>query len=91
MPPKTSTLLHGLPRVPIAPAAGKKRAKSASAPSAAKKKSRKQKTAADDLPAIDPDVAEFLEDEAMAEEVDEAAEHISETREHTPPTDSPSP
>nr|BAD30580.1 aminotransferase-like protein [Oryza sativa Japonica Group]BAD31383.1 aminotransferase-like protein [Oryza sativa Japonica Group] len=68
MPPKTSTLLHGLPRVPIAPAAGKKRAKSAAAPSAAKKKARKQKTAADDLPAIDPDVAEFLEDEAMAEE-----------------------
>nr|BAD17605.1 aminotransferase-like protein [Oryza sativa Japonica Group]BAD17735.1 aminotransferase-like protein [Oryza sativa Japonica Group] len=67
--PKTSTLLHGLSRMPIARAAGRKRAKSAAAPSAAKKKSKKQKTAADDLPAIDPDVADFLEDEAMSEEI----------------------
>jgi hypothetical protein len=70
--------------MPIAPTAGRKRAKSAAAPSAAKKKSKKQKTAADDLPAIDPDVADFLEDEAMSEEVNEAAEHISEIGEQTP-------
>ncbi|XP_025875759.2 uncharacterized protein [Oryza sativa Japonica Group] len=90
--PKTSTLLHGLPRVPIAPDAGrKKRAKSAAAPSAAKKKPKKQKTTADELPAIDPDVTEFLEDEATVEDVDEAAEHISETREQTTPADPPAP
>jgi hypothetical protein len=87
--PKTSTLLHGIPRVPIAPVAGRKRAKSAAAPSAVKKKPKKQKTAADHLPPIDPVVADFLEDEAMSKEVNEAAEHISETREQTPPADPP--
>nr|XP_015629555.1 drebrin-like [Oryza sativa Japonica Group] len=86
--PKTSTLLHDLPRVPIALDAGrKKRAKSAGAPSAAKKKPRKQKATADVLPAIDLDVAEFLEGEELAEDVDEAAEHDSDTREQTPPAD----
>nr|ABA98768.1 hypothetical protein LOC_Os12g33720 [Oryza sativa Japonica Group] len=64
--PKSSTLLHGLPRVPIALATGKKwKTKSAAAPSAAKKKTKKPKATADDLPAIDPDVAEFLEDEEI--------------------------
>ena len=88
---KTSTLLHGLPHVPIAPVAGRKRAKSTAAPSAVKKKPKNQKTTADDLPAIDPDVVDFLEDEALSEEVNEAAEHISETREQTPPADPPGP
>nr|BAD29048.1 aminotransferase-like protein [Oryza sativa Japonica Group] len=88
---KTSTLLHGLPHVPIAPVAGRKRAKSTAAPSAVKKKPKNQKTTTDDLPAIDPDVADFLEDEALSEEVNEAAEHISETREQTPPADPPGP
>ena len=82
--------------MPIAPAAERKRAKSAAAPSAVKKKkSKKQKTtaddqpktAADDLPDVDPDVADFLEDEAMSEEVNEAANVVSETREQTPPAD----
>jgi hypothetical protein len=77
--------------VPIAPVAGRKGAKSAAASSAVKKKPKKQKTTADDLPAIDPDVANFLEDEALSEEVTEAAEHISETREQTPPADPPGP
>jgi hypothetical protein len=95
--PKTSKLLHGLSRVPIAPTAGRKRAKPAAAPSSAKKKSKKQKTVADDkpkiaadnLPAVDPDVADFLEDEAMSAEVNEAADVVSETREQTPPADPP--
>nr|XP_025877570.1 uncharacterized protein CG5098-like [Oryza sativa Japonica Group] len=70
--PKTSTLLHGLPCVPIAPNVGKKkRTKSAAAPSAARKKPKKQKTAADDLPTIDPDVEEFLENEEVAEAADD--------------------
>ena len=60
--PKTSTLLHGMPRVPIAPIARKKRSKSAAAPSAAKKKPKKQKATTYDLPAIDQDVPNFLED-----------------------------
>lgn len=77
--------------MPIAPVAGRKGAKSAAASSAVKKKPKKQKTTADDLPAIDPDVANFLEDEALSEEVTEAAEHISETREQTPPADPPGP
>lgn len=79
--PKTSTLLHGLPRLPIAPTAGKKRTKSAAAPSAIKKKPKKQKTTADDLQAIDPHVVEFLEDEEISEAVDDAADIVSDTRE----------
>nr|CAD40176.2 OSJNBa0061A09.15 [Oryza sativa Japonica Group] len=77
--PKTSTLLHGLPRVPVVPdASKKKRTKSAAAPSATRKKSKKQKIdAADDLPSIDPDVEQFLEGEELEEAVDEAAENIS--------------
>jgi hypothetical protein len=50
---------------------------------------RLQKTVADDLPAVDPNVAKFLEGEAVVEDIDEAAEHISETREQTPPADPP--
>ncbi len=84
--PKTSTLPHGLPRVPTAPVAGKKkRTKSAAAPSAASKKSKKQKTAADDLPSIDPDVEQFLNGEELEEAIDEAAENISEIKEQTSP------
>ena len=86
--PRTSTLLHGLPRVPIAPNVGKKkRTKSAAAPSATKNKPKKQKTTTDDLPTIDPDVEEFLEGEELVEDVDESAEHVSEAREQTPPAD----
>lgn len=90
--PKTSTLLHGLPLVPIAPDTGKKkRTKSVVAPSAATKKSKKEKTAVDDLPSIDLDVEQFLEGEELEEAVDEAAENISETRKQTPPADIPAP
>jgi hypothetical protein len=89
---KTSTLLHGLPHVSIAPETGrKKRTKSATAPSAATKKSKKQKTTADDLPSIDPDVEQILEGEELEEAVIEAAENISETREQTPLADIPAP
>jgi hypothetical protein len=90
--PKTSTLLHGLPRVPIAPDADRKKiTKSAAAPSAATKKSKKQKTTTDDLPTIDLDIEQFLEGEELEEVVDKAAENISETREETPPADIPAP
>lgn len=91
--PKTSTLLHGQPCVPIASEVGKrKRSKLAAAPSAAQKKSKKQKTAAtNDLPTIDPDVEQFLDDEEVEEAVDDAAANISETREQTPPVDVPAP
>ena len=78
--------------MPIAPNVGKKkRTKSAAAPSAARKKPKKQKTAADDLPTIDPDVEEFLENEEVAEAMDDAANIISETREQTHPADPPAP
>nr|CAD39340.2 OSJNBa0094O15.9 [Oryza sativa Japonica Group] len=69
--PKTSTLLHGMPRVPIAPIAGKKRSKSATAPSAAKKKPKKQKATTYDLPAIDQDPPR-------------PPTHVSESSENTP-------
>jgi hypothetical protein len=89
--PKTSTLLHGQTRVSIAYEAGKKkRAKSVAAPSAAPKKSKKQKTT-DDLPSIDPVVEQFLEDKEIEEAVDDAAATMSETREQTPPADIPTP
>ena len=76
----------------IAADVGKKRkTKSAAAPSAAKKKPKKQKTAIDDLPTVDPDKEEFLEGEELAEAVDEEAENLSETRVPTPPPEIPAP
>ena len=88
--PKTSSLLQGQIREPAD--AGKKRKTKASAvePSATKKKDKKQKSKpADDLPAIDPDVEEFLDEAEMEEDVDEAATELSEARERTPPADAP--
>ncbi|XP_052169145.1 uncharacterized protein LOC127785792 [Oryza glaberrima] len=91
--PKTSTLLHGQPRAPIRSEAGKrKRTKPAADPSAAHKKPKKHKTiTADDLPSIDLDVEQFLDDKEIEETVDDAAANISEAREQTPPADIPVP
>lgn len=90
--PRTSSLLHGLPRDPIE--TRRKRAKSSDAKSRPKRKaSKKQKaTAADDLLTIDPDVEECLDNEEMEEAIDEAAADVSEMREggQTPPADPPS-
>ncbi|BAH93508.1 Os06g0357000 [Oryza sativa Japonica Group] len=91
--PTTSSLLYGLVRDPVE--TRRKRAKSSDAKSPPKgKSSKKQKaTATDDLPALDPDVEEYRDNEDMEEAIEDAAGDVSETREggQTPPVDPPSP
>lgn len=52
---------------------------------------KQRAVAADDLPYIDPDVEQFLDDEEVEEAVDDAAANISKAREQTPPADTPAP
>ena len=90
--PTTSSLLYGLVRDPVE--TRRKRAKSSDDKSPPKgKTSKKQKaTATDDLPALDPDVEEYRDNEDMEEAIEDAAGDVSETREggQTPPVDPPS-
>lgn len=90
--PKTSSLLQGQIREPADAEKKRKIKTSAVDPSTTKKKLKKHKSKpTDDLPTIDPDVEEVLDEEEIEEAVDEAAAELSETREQTPPADTRAP
>lgn len=106
--PKTTNLLYGQTHEPIPVETCKRKStkqsdvkpSAAKPPAASKKVAKKQKFAADDLPPLDRDVEEVLENEEIEEAIDNAAAGMSDTRAlsasptgraGTPPAGTPSP